>query len=154
MANARFNLMVKKAQLLRKKHPSIAWATALKKAGAEIRGKKVGAYKVIEKNETVKSKPKKVFQVTRATKKGAKGTFVKGGLKQVAGVHKIGNTATEVVITGKTLNLYKDIIASSKLKLKAAKTVAEKNKIRKEIQLYTLRFNILKKYFNSLIKFV
>ncbi len=83
----------KVAKSVQRANPKLSWQQAIQKAAAQNKkpaarkktaGKKVGAYKVIEKNEKRSAPVKKVVQVVR-TKKG-----LFKGFKQVNGI-KVGS---------------------------------------------------------------
>lgn len=81
--------LFKEAKAIQKQHPRLSWQDAIQKASAarkkgtkKVAGKKVGAYKVIEKGESRSAKPKKVVQVKRSAKGTFKGYSAVNGIAQ------------------------------------------------------------------------
>jgi len=152
MANTYLEKQTALAKKIRKTNPKLSWIDAVKKAAAELKsGKKVGAYKVIEKGETPKTKVKAVYQITR----NKKGTFKSGGVKRVAGLPKVAgvNTSNELFNTSNKLMEYEKDILEAKNKLKLEKLVVEKNKIKAYIKNRNNQYIALKKYLNTLARF-
>ena len=82
-----------RAKQIRKKNPKIQWQTAIKKASLELKGtvikpKKVGATLLLNKGETKRTKPKRVYRVNR--KKD--GTYT--GTTKISGMQSIGRVRT------------------------------------------------------------
>lgn len=90
----------KRAKAIRRAHPSKKWMACIKEASREYKAGKLGATLLIEKNETRRTKPKRVVRVTRSKK----GTF--------KSIKRIGNTAggfssmAEVKAANKALGHY------------------------------------------------
>lgn len=148
MANTYLQKQTALAKKIRLQNPKLKWMDCIKKAAMQLKGKKVGAYKVIEKNETVKTKPKAVYQISR-TKKGA---FKKGGVKKIAGI-KQNTDLKKIASTSIELDNINKEIDELKLNLKSTKILSEKIKIRTKILNRKKQFIALKKYFNTLATF-
>lgn len=117
--------MQKEAKKIRKQHPNMAWISVMKKAGVAYRAKngtsskrKVGAYKVVERGESTKTKPSAVYKNVRSKSGEVK------KVKKIGSVNSYMNAARRLVIDqiGKLEALY--IVASSK---------SDKNRVRKLI---------------------
>ena len=147
MANTYLQKQTALAKKIRVAHPKMKWTDCIKKAALQLKGKRVGAYKVIEKNETIKTKPKAVYQITR----GKSGTFKKNGVKKIAGV-KVGNIQ-KITSTSIELDRLNDEIANLQSSIKTTVGVSEKNKIRVLMGNRKKQFYALKKYFNTLATF-
>jgi hypothetical protein len=129
--------------------------------------KKVGAIKIVEKNETKLTRPTKVYQQTR-TKSG---TFK--SLKRIAGTTKHKDTKSHnvniKVVSGiksseKIGSLPLHIVSNELTKLdieikelksfiRAEKTIREKNNLRKILFIKNDQFKKLKAYLNTIARF-
>lgn len=127
------NLMKRAAQIRRASGNRIAMPNAVKKAAAELRAKKrkkpakkrkVGSTLLINKGESARKKPTRVYQVNRTKSGRYKGT------KRVAGVGRV-NSVSKATSVAKRLLV--DDIAVLEARKFTARLKRDKNKIQKKI---------------------
>lgn len=153
MANTYLQKQTALAKKIRKAHPNKKWTDCVKQAARELKKgsvskpvrKKVGAYKVIEKGETVKTKPKAIYQITRAKK----GTFKKGGVKKISGF----NNLTEINSVASKLTSIETDILQTQVLLRQTKDAGSKRQLKAKIANRKKQFLALKKYFNTIAVF-